>query len=83
MMLQVFPIKIHLWYVVENPAGTVTTITGESGYIESPNYPLQYPANFEHDWQVTVGDNSTIKVMVMRFLTEPTNDILKVKQSVF
>ncbi|XP_067946545.1 MAM and LDL-receptor class A domain-containing protein 1-like [Watersipora subatra] len=64
----------------ESPDGLVTDIEGQSGEITSPNYPSVYPADFEHMWRIMVADNSTIKITVLSFLTEPADDRLTAKE---
>ena len=62
----------------ESSDGLQTSITGTAGYLTSPNHPGFYPADLTHTWEITSSPNSTIRLTVISFETEPGNDILQV-----
>ena len=62
----------------ESSDGLQTSITGTAGYLTSPNHPGFYPADLTHTWEITSSPNSTIRLTLLSFETEPGNDILQV-----
>ena len=67
-----------LLYLSENSQGNETEITGTSGVIRSPNYPRFYPDSFDHEWTISVSEDSTIELTIKDFETESSTDVLTV-----
>lgn len=46
------------------------TLHGKSGFIISPNYPVQYPANYQCTWEIVAAVGNNIQLTVEDFLLE-------------
>uniref|UniRef100_A0A6Q2YMZ5 CUB and Sushi multiple domains 3a n=1 Tax=Esox lucius TaxID=8010 RepID=A0A6Q2YMZ5_ESOLU len=51
-------------------------VTGSSGFILSPNFPLPYPHSKDCDWLITVHSDYVISLAFISFSIEPNYDFL-------
>ena len=58
----------HKNIIFETPTGTLS----------SPNYPSNYPSDFNQVYKIIVGPDSRVKLTITDFKTEMTFDYLKI-----
>ncbi|KAJ3598666.1 hypothetical protein NHX12_002171 [Muraenolepis orangiensis] len=62
------------WAAVVAPCGG--NVTGSSGFILSPNFPLPYPHSKDCDWLIAVHSDFVISLAFISFSIEPNYDFL-------
>jgi len=76
--------KIKYEMEEETPSSSCQGVKLETGqavqpvYIESPNYPSNYPNDKECDWTVSVPAGQRVKLVFQKFDTEASYDLVKV-----